>query len=510
MLSNLQGGLGYFYGDTKVDTSNSPGYDETSAGFWDKARTSKEHVDAHIMGPYELFSHSPSRSYYPRGFLWDEGFHLLSILEWDADVALEIVHSWLGLVDEGGWIAREQILGDEARSKVPEGFQVQYPHIANPPTLFWIVSKFVDMLKGDVKYRGHASIYMNSKEKKEKGKQLVAALYPKLKLHYDWWRRTQSGDVEAQSRPRVNLDEGYRWRGRTPETNYASGLDDYPRAEPPDISELHVDALSWVGVMAEVLGKLALYTENEPDIITFQSQLRNIRHNIDTLHWSEDNQMYCDSRVWDNAQAFTCPKGYVSLFPLLTGFLGPEHPNLNATLDLIHDPKHLWTDFGVRSLSPESPRYSTGDDYWRSPIWININYLLIERLLDLSRRPGPTQQRCREIYIELRRNIVNTVYNSWKETGFAWENYDITGHGQGTQGFTGWTALVVKIMAFPDLQMGESTGVTGRIGWVVKEVESREGYWGYGGVGFAAVAMAFIFVTRRRFVGTLRGLRRQL
>jgi mannosyl-oligosaccharide glucosidase len=503
MLSSLQGGLGYFYGDTKIDASNSPRHV--------KAHLSKERrADPQTTGLYELFTHVPSRSFFPRGFLWDEGFHLLSILEWDADVALEIVHSWLALMNEDGWIAREQILGEEARSKVPERFQVQHPNIANPPTLFWIVSKFVDMLKGDLKYAGHESMYLGSKGSKEKGKELVTRLYAKLKLHYDWWRRTQPGDVEAHSRPRVNLNEGYRWRGRTPETNFASGLDDYPRAEPPDTSELHVDALSWVGVMAETLGKLALYTEDEANIITFQSQLRNIRRNIDALHWSEDDQMYCDARLWDDAHAFTCPKGYVSLFPFLTGFLGPEHPHLNATLDIIRDPKQLWTEFGVRSLSPDSSRYGVGDNYWRSPIWINFNFLIIEKLLDLAQRPGPTQQRCREIYVELRRNVINTVYNSWKETGYAWEHFDPSdGHGQGTQGFTGWTALVVKIMAFPDLEMGDRTGMKGKIGWAIKEVEDRES-WGLGGVVFAAVAMAFIFVTRRRFVGTLRGLKRKM
>lgn len=263
--------------------------------------------------------------------------------------------------------------------------------------------------------------------------------------------------------------------------------------------------------MAEVLGKLALFTEDEIDIITFQSQLRNIRHNIDALHWSEDDQMYCDARVYDDAHAFTCPRGYVALFPFLTGFVGPEHPHLNATLDLLHDPKHLWTDHGVRSLSPSSTYYGVGDDHWRGPIWININYLILERLRDLAQRPGPIQQRCREIYVELRRNVVATVFSSWKETGYAWESYDpVDGHGRGTQGFTGWTALVVKILAFPDLEMGERTGMKGKIGWAIKEVEERDGWGLGGGVVFAAVAMAFIFVTRRRFVGTLRGLRRKL
>jgi hypothetical protein len=33
---------------------------------------------------------------------------------------LDIVKSWFDLVDEDGWVAREQILGAEARSKVGE------------------------------------------------------------------------------------------------------------------------------------------------------------------------------------------------------------------------------------------------------------------------------------------------------------------------------------------------------------------------------------------------------
>lgn len=56
------------------------------------------------------------------------------------------------------------------------------------------------------------------------------------------------------------------------------------------------------------------------------------------------------------------------------------------------------------------------------------------------------------MYMDLRKNLVDTVYKSWKETGFAWEQYSPeTGAGQRTQHFTGWTSLVVKIAAMPDL-----------------------------------------------------------
>lgn len=507
LLANLQGGLGYFHGDAVVDTSHTPLYDETTSRFWEKAAQARERANPETKGPYELFTHVPSQTVSPRGSLWDEGFHLLPILDWDADLALEVVRSWLALVDDDGWIAREQILGAEARSKVPKDFHVQYPHIANPPTLFWIVSRFVDMLQHNIEYVGHESTYLSAPEK---GKQLVAELYPKLKRHYEWWRKTQSGDVEYHSRPRVNLDEGYRWRGRTPEFNYASGLDDYPRAEPPDLSELHVDALAWVGMMAKILQKLALFTENTPDIVTFRSQIHNIDHNLEILHWSEADQMYCDSYVWEDKHTLTCHKGYVSLFPFLLGFIGPDHPHLNAVLDLMRDPDQLWSDFGLRSLSPTSPYYGTEPNHWRGPIWININYLAIERLLDLAQRPGPSQQRCREMYTELRSNVVNVVYQNWKKTGYAWEQYDpISGHGQRTPGFTGWTALVVKMMAFPDLDGALGQGVKGKLDWAIHEAKTEEGL-GVGVVVMALAMMVFVYITRKRFVGTIRRWRRKV
>lgn len=32
--------------------------------------------------------------------------------------SLEILKDWFSLIDENGWVGREQILGEEARSKV--------------------------------------------------------------------------------------------------------------------------------------------------------------------------------------------------------------------------------------------------------------------------------------------------------------------------------------------------------------------------------------------------------
>jgi mannosyl-oligosaccharide glucosidase len=78
---------------------------------------------------------------------------------------------------------------------------------------------------------------------------------------------------------------------------------------------------------------------------------------------------------------------------------------------------------------------------------------------NIATQPGPYATSARSLYNRLRRNVVDTVYNSWAETGFAWEQYNPeTGAGQRTQHFTGWTSLVVKFMAMEELPAGREAG----------------------------------------------------
>ena len=124
LLSNLMGGIGYFYGTSNVDVSSAPEYTD-SDHLWDKADVARSRAAVEDQGPYARFTAVPFRPFFPRGFLWDEGFHLQVVMDWDMDLALEIVSGWFDIMDENGWIAREQILGPEARSKVPSEFQTQ-------------------------------------------------------------------------------------------------------------------------------------------------------------------------------------------------------------------------------------------------------------------------------------------------------------------------------------------------------------------------------------------------
>jgi mannosyl-oligosaccharide glucosidase len=349
------GGTGYFYGDDRVNRSS---------------------VSPNVKKPHELFTMVPSRSFFPRGFLWDEGFHLLVVINWDLELALEILQSWFALMDENGWIAREQILGAEARSKVPKEFQTQNLDYANPPTLFLVVEAFLDIVSGKKTYHGTKSVHLEAKAARD----FLVQLYPNLKKHYEWWRKTQREDSSYVSHG-GHVYHGYRWKGQTAAHILTSGLDDYPHTNPPGSHDLHVDALSWVSLMAGVLGKVAYFLGDTNEFAVFREHKEGFDRSIEFLHWSKDDQAYCDTTKNNGVSVHECHKGYTSLFPFLLNSWNASHPHMNATLSLMRNEKELWSPFGLRSLSRSDKLYGTEENYWRGPIWININYLALTKLL---------------------------------------------------------------------------------------------------------------------------------
>jgi mannosyl-oligosaccharide glucosidase len=294
-------------------------------------------------------------------------------------------------MDEDGWIAREQILGQEARSKVPPEFTIQYPHYANPPTLFMALEAFMDKVNGNVNKStasetldnqdATASLRSATVRHPELSRAYLRSFYPLLKKHYNWYRNTQRGEISSYDREAFSTKEGYRWRGRSVQHILTSGIDDYPRAQPPHPGELHVDLISWMGMMTRTMRRIAQNLGEEDDVEEFAYYETAITRNIDDLHWDEKEQTFCDATIDEYEESVhVCHKGYISIFPFLTGMLGPDSPRLKAVLDLIGNPQELWSDYGIRSLSKKDEFYETDENYWRSPVWININYLVLKNL----------------------------------------------------------------------------------------------------------------------------------
>ncbi|CAK9441289.1 uncharacterized protein LODBEIA_P51580 [Lodderomyces beijingensis] len=465
ILSGLLGGLTYMYGDHLVDRQTV--FDEDTFESYD--------LKGAFEGPHELFTLVPSRPFFPRGFYWDEGFHLMPLIDYDSDLVLDIIKSWFHLIDSDGWIAREQILGREARSRVPAAFQVQSPQIVNPPTLTLVLTSLLETLEknsksfGDLQTPNNVDDDDNQVEEVETTKMGKIVLsnpdvllnytkdvYPKLKSHLEMFRRTQQGYVEEFDRGLTNKDV-FRWRGRTETHCLASGIDDYPRASPADVAELNVDLISWIGIMTRSLRLMAEILQLPDEVASLQELENNIIENIDKVHWSENDKAYCDVTAdEDDENVHACHKGYVSLLPFLTKLIPARNvTKLEHVIDLITDPEELWSPYGIRSLSRSDSHYKTGEDYWRSPIWINMNYLVLKSIKEYyeesnSLMSPELRQKYKNAYHDLRLNLVNNVFKQWEETGFVWEQYnDETGKAQGAKNFLGWTSAVLLMMTMP-------------------------------------------------------------
>ncbi|ANB14481.1 Cwh41p [Sugiyamaella lignohabitans] len=460
MFSNLVGGIGYFYGTSIVDRSLSDLDDDE--GDWEVEAAALASGVGKEEGPFELFTAVPSRPFFPRGFYWDEGFHLIPVLDYDADLTLEVLKSWFSLVDGDGWIAREQILGPEARSKVPTEFRTQYPHYANPPTLMLLFSNIAkrahewSQSEHGTNFDGSLVLGNAHIEYPELLFSYAEKIYPELQSHYEWFRRTQKGEIRQWDREAFSSKEGYRWRGRTPNHCLTSGLDDYPRAAMPHPGELHVDLLSWIGMMTRSIKEIARVLGKDDDVEMYSEIEEAIVKNLYDLHWDHKEQMYCDSTIDDYEESVhVCHRGYVSLFPFMLQLIPEDSTEqLLAAINDIKDPGGLWSPYGIRSLSKSDEFFGTKENYWRGPIWINMNYMILESLRyygTSETSSAEVKSLSSEIYKELRVNIVNNVFNRWEETGFAWEQYDSnTGKAQGVKHFLGWTSLVIKIMAMPE------------------------------------------------------------
>ncbi|KAI8804887.1 glycoside hydrolase [Cladochytrium replicatum] len=365
-ISNMLGSLGYFHGDHIVDR----GRVNEETGLVEEPNEKRE-------GPHTLFTAVPSRPFFPRGFVWDEGFHQLLISAWDSDLSLDLLGHWTSLIEESGWLAREQILGDEARSKVPREFQTQYPGYANPPFLMSSLAAFINRAEKPSEKPGFASRFDGNLVAQQRA---VRRVYDRLRKYYRWFVQSQKGVGDKFGRNSRGGDEAFRWRGRTPNHCLTSGLDDYPRAANPDAGELHVDLLSWVGWMSRVMARAARFIGENNHASEYESRIDRVKLALHDLHWNSEANAYCDCTVDEGENVFVVHKGYVSLFPLILGLVEVDAPQVGSVLEMIRDENQLWTPFGIASLSQEDPLFGTGENYWRGAIWININYLLLGAL----------------------------------------------------------------------------------------------------------------------------------
>ena len=149
----------------------------------------------------------------------------------------------VGRIISTSWV-HMQILGEEARARVPADFLVQSPDVANPPTLFLSLADMAQRVASTSSQQesdtqeelaflkagaaaqslrillGPSPAWQQPIAEAEQGmtvtegSSLFSAAYPRLLAWFEWFERTQTGPVPGS----------FRWRGREHAVQWDSEL----------------------------------------------------------------------------------------------------------------------------------------------------------------------------------------------------------------------------------------------------------------------------------------------
>ncbi|MFJ6140255.1 amylo-alpha-1,6-glucosidase [Kitasatospora sp. NPDC092286] len=182
----------------------------------------------------------------------------------------------------------------------------------------------------------------------------LASVYPRLVRAHAWWFAASDPDgdgLPAYLHP------------------YSSGLDDSPvwdygpRAEPPDLS-------SYLIHQADRLADIADALDLPGDAARWRSRAAAHTRLLVANRW--DGTRFRTVADGENVPVRTA----LDLMPLFTGRLPPE---IAARLERTLRSTAYWGEHPVPTVAFDDPAFDP-EAMWRGPVWLNINYLLIEGL----------------------------------------------------------------------------------------------------------------------------------
>lgn len=175
--------------------------------------------------------------------------------------------------------------------------------------------------------------------------------------------------------------------------------------------------------LASLLGKPA-------DVRRYQRHAVKLKRLIQTRLW--DNKAGTFYNRDSRTGAFIRVPEWTDLIPLWAHVATRRQAHILITRYVLN-PREFWTPYGIRSLAPESPLYHPIHGYWRGPIWVVTDYMVMHGLMNYG---------CYSQARLLARETVTTLLRDIKKTGGMHETYNPnTGAGQNEGLFKSWDLL---------------------------------------------------------------------
>lgn len=125
-------------------------------------------------------------------------------------------------------------------------------------------------------------------------------------------------------------------------------------------------------------------------------------------------------------------KTWTDFVPLWAHIATESQAHETIELHLLN-PKEFWATYGVRSLAADEPLYNPASGYWRGPVWVISNYLLMHGLMNY----GYHQQA-----VKLARETTRLLADDLQKTGGMNECYNPeTGAPTAGSHFLSWDLL---------------------------------------------------------------------
>ncbi|MGH9430987.1 MAG: amylo-alpha-1,6-glucosidase [Terriglobia bacterium] len=225
---------------------------------------------------------------------------------------------------------------------------------------------------------------------------------------------------------RRSPDGFFRWYN-----GVESGVDNNPAvsARPANVTEgvdlqcyLYREYLA-LSILADKLGRLE-------DAAAYHKKAANLKALVQTKMWSDADGMFLN--INSTTGQFVRVKTWTNFVPLWAGIATPAQAQRTIQGHLLN-PREFWAVYGVRTLAPDEPLYNPRSGYWRGPIWVVSNYLLMHGLMNYGYKKEAQ---------ELAGKTVSLLIHDLQTTGGMNECYDPE-NGKPTAGghFLSWDLL---------------------------------------------------------------------
>ncbi len=262
-------------------------------------------------------------------------------------------------------------------------------------------------------------------------------------LHdYDWLRAPSGETRRTYYQKLADTLRYWELARRSPDglfrwfSGVESGVDNNPAVsdEPADVTE-GVDLQCYIYREYLAMAELAENLGNDADAKAYGRKARGLAEVVRTKMWSAVDATFLN--IDSRARQFVRIETWTNFVPLWVGIATKAQANQMIRAHVLNL-KEFWSPNGIRTIAAGEPLYNPHSGYWRGPVWVLSNYLVMHGLYNYGYKKEAVQ---------LAQETVDVLLRDLRSTGGMNENYNPeTGAPDAAGHFVSWDLLAEHML----------------------------------------------------------------